>query len=148
MNLLLLACLSAAGCSGNPVNWTLVDRYSPSAEATAVGINPQGATWFFRCDGQSMLSGLRVGKIEAADGQQVTLNIKLDSEPVEQSLWQVENQTYVLRGEPATLLARRAALAYNAVIDDGRQPVKMALTGSHLSMIHMTRTCPFLAVAD
>lgn len=142
----LLACLGAAGCANSSGRWVLIEPHAPSRQATALGINADGAIWFFQCDEKAIMSGLHVSVPPASEGAEKVLSITFDAEPAEQSSWRVERSTYVMRGEGATALARRAALAYDAVVDvDGAQ-TEFSLTGSHVAMIEMTRTCPFLEV--
>lgn len=135
-----------AGCTSSRLNWGMVQPHAPSTQSTAVGINAEGVTWFFQCDAQSILSGLRIRSVEALDGTPKSLSIKFDAEPAEESSWVVEKNTYLMRGDAATLLARRTALAYNALLTIDGAPIKFALTGSHNAMRDMTRNCPFLAV--
>ena len=142
----ILACTLATGCVSSRLNWGMIQSHAPSGAAVAVGVNPEGVTWFFECDAQTLMSGLRIRTLQAPDGQEKTLSIKFDAEPAEQSVWRIEKSTYVMRGEPATLLARRAALAYNALLNVDGAPIKFALTGSHSAMIDLTRNCPFLDV--
>ncbi len=136
----------ASGCASSRLNWGMIQPHAPSTQSTAVGINAEGVTWFFQCDAQSMLSGLRIRKVEAPDGTPKSLSIKFDAEPAEDSSWVVEANTYLMRGDSATLLARRTALAYNALLTIDGAPIKFALAGSHNAMRDLTRNCPFLAV--
>lgn len=136
----------ASGCASSRLNWGMIQPHAPSAQSTVVGVNAEGVTWFFQCDAQSMLSGLRIRKVEMPDGTPKSLSIKFDAEPAEESSWVAERNTYVMRGDAATLLARRAALAYNALLTVDGAPIKFALTGSHSAMYDLTRNCPFLAV--
>lgn len=143
----VLSGILAGGCTSSRLNWGMIQPHDPSGASVAVGVNPEGVTWFFECAEQTVMSGLRIRALEAPDGQQQSLSIRFDAEPAEESTWRIERNTYVIRGEPATLLARRAALAYNARLTiDGSSPIKFALTGSHVAMIDMTRNCPFLQV--
>lgn len=135
-----------AGCASTPNRWVLIEPHAPSRQATAVGTGTGGAAWFFQCDEQAMTAGLRVGPIEAAEGQERQISIKFDAEPAEQSLWRVQRSTYVLRGNDAIALARRAALAYDAVVGIDGSHINFSLTGSHVALIGMTRSCPFLDV--
>lgn len=137
---------AVAGCASQPINWVLIEPHAPSKQATAVGINAEGAAWFFQCDEQAMTSGLRLRGLDAADRREAALSIRFDVEPAEQSSWEIEKNTYVLRGEAATQLARRAALAYDAIVEVDGAPIGFSLTGSHVAMIEMTRSCPFLDV--
>lgn len=143
---LAVACAGATGCASNPVNWTMLEPHKPATHATAVGINAEGAAWFFQCDQQSLFSGLRLPAVAAPDGSETRVRIKFDAEPAEESVWLVDQNTYIARGDFATQLARRAALAYNAIVDVDGVPTKFALTGSHNAMIAMTRDCPYLDV--
>lgn len=143
---LIGASLGMAGCSSSPVQWSSVAPYAPSAQATAVGVNGDGASWFFQCDGQSVMSGLRVPGLKEAEGQIRSVAITFDKEPTEQSQWNVEQATLVLRGEPARVLSKRAALAFNAVVSVDGKPVHFALSGSHKAMYELMPTCPQLEI--
>ncbi|MBL8271727.1 hypothetical protein [Steroidobacter sp.] len=128
------------------MQWSSVAPYGPGSRATAVGVNGEGASWFFQCDGQNVLSGLRVSGLKEAEGQIRSVAIAFDKEPTEQSQWNVEQATLVLRGEPARVLSKRAALAYHAVVTVDGKPARFALSGSHKAMYELMPTCPQLEI--
>lgn len=144
---MLLACIAATGCANTSNRWVQIEPHGPSHQATTVGINAKGSAWFFQCDEQTIMTGLRIADLTV--GPEVTqkvLSIKFDAEPTEQYSWQVEKNAYVMRGEGVTALARRTALAYDAIVEVDGVRSAFSLAGSHMAMIEMTRSCPFLAV--
>lgn len=143
---LICACLGVAGCSSSPVQWSSVAPYAPNSQATAVGVNGDGASWFFQCDRQSVMSGLSVPGLTDSERTTRLVSIAFDNEPAESSSWRLEQRALVLRGEYARALARRAALAYHAVVTIDHQAVRFALSGSHQAMYELMPTCPQLEI--
>jgi hypothetical protein len=146
ISLTALASVGIVGCSSSPAQWSSVAPYAPNTQATAVGVNGEGASWFFQCDGQSVISGLRVPGLKDVEGTSRAVDITFDKEPTERSDWSVEKETLVLRGEPARVLSKRAALAYHAVVAVDGRPVHFALSGSHLAMHELMPVCPQLDI--
>lgn len=146
MGIVIGAGLGMTGCASSPVQWTSVAAYAPVSQATAVGVNGAGASWFFQCDQRNVASGLRLPKFQGAEGSTQSITIKFDGEPEERSDWRLEQGALMLRGEAARLLSRRAALAYHAVVTIDGQPNKFALSGSHQAMIDLLPTCPQLEI--
>lgn len=134
------------GCAATEKRWALIEPGAPTQQATVVGIAPNGAAWFFWCDERQLTAGLRPRKINAQPDQEQLITIKFDSEPAEQSLWRAQANSYVMHGQDAIALARRAALAYDAVVGIDGSYIDFSLAGSHGALIGLTRTCPFLDV--
>lgn len=146
----LLAVLSTVttltGCASAPNRWVLIEPQTPARLATAVSTSANGGAWFFQCDEQSLTAGLKLGAMAAVPEQEQQISIKFDAEPAELSNWGVGKGSYVIRGDAAIALARRAALAYDAEVGVGGTVTHFSLTGSHVAMIAMTRSCPYLDV--
>lgn len=98
---LICACLGVAGCSSSPVQWSSVAPYAPNSQATAVGVNGDGASWFFQCDRQSVMSGLSAPGLTDSERTTRLVSIAFDNEPAESSSWRLEQRALVLRGEGA-----------------------------------------------